>query len=302
MDVLKIWELIRHTHAHLIKGYEPALQSVSQAAGVEPHLRGLLLAVLTIEPESITPSHLLVRVPYYTPEVYSERLDKLAGLGFLEKMEENAHYRLNPAGRDVVHRLITAARQSIVSLDPLPPDAGQRLAELVGRLVDASLNAGPPPGNWSIKLSSKIMPSIQPPLPYTEQAFSCLVAYRDDAHLAAWRDTGLSAMALEELTLLWQGAVASYDEICKKLTYRGHSCHIYSMMLQELRHLGFVDGPDHDLRLTSAGRMYRSNIEELTDRYFFAPWRTLGKSEQQELYDLLQQLHTAIAEAVIRQS
>jgi Mn-dependent DtxR family transcriptional regulator len=301
MDEIKIWELIRHTHAHLVKGFEPALQSLFQKTGLEPNLWGTLLATQTFEPEFTTPSHLLVRVPYYTPEVYSERLEKLSAHGMLKKVDDG-RYQLASKGRKAVNDFIDLARQAMVSLDPLPAQSSSRLAILLGRLVEASLNASEPPRNWSISLSFKLMPPVHPPLPYTEQAFSCLAAYRDDAYLAAWRDTGLSAMALEELSLLWQSAVASYEEICRKLAYRGHSCEVYNIVLRELRNLGFVDGPDHDLRLTSAGRMYRSNIEELTDRYFFAPWRTLRKPEKDELYDLLQQLHTAMAEGVLRQN
>lgn len=301
MDELKIWELIRHTHTHLVKGFEPALQPLFQKTGLEPHLWSTLLATLTFEPEPATPSHLLVRVPYYTPEVYHERLEKLRAHGMLDKVDDG-RYRVSPAGRKAISDFIELARQALISLDPLPEEAGSRLAALLGRLVDASLNASQPPRTWSIALSYKLMPPAQPALPYIEQAFSCLAAYRDDAHLAAWRDTGLSAMALEELSLLWQGAVSNYEDICRKLTYRGHSCEVYNIVLRELRNLGFVDGPDHDLRLTSAGRMYRSNIEELTDRYYFAPWRVLRKSERKELYDLLQQLHTAITEGVLRQN
>lgn len=301
MDELKTWELIRHTHAHLVKGFEPALQPLIHKTGLEPHMWGLLLAVMTFEPEATTPSHLLVRVPYYAPEVYLERLEKLSAHGMLDKVGEG-RYRLNAFGRKAVGDFIEIARQAMVSLDPLPAESSARLASLLGRLVQASLNAGEPLRTWSISLSYKLMPPAEPPLPYTEQAFSCLAAYRDDAHLAAWRDTGLSAMALEELTLLWQGAVSSYDDICRKLAYRGHLCDVYNIVLRELRSLGFVDGPDHDLRLTSAGRMYRSNIEELTDRYFFEPWRVLRKPEKEELYNLLQQLHAAIAEGVLRQN
>ena len=44
-----------------------------------------------------------------------------------------------------------------------------------------------------------------PPLPYAEQALSCLAAYRDDAHLSAWRPSGLSAPALEARRFVGDG-------------------------------------------------------------------------------------------------
>ncbi|MDP2976702.1 MAG: hypothetical protein Q8N45_10895, partial [Anaerolineales bacterium] len=72
----------------------------------------------------------------------------------------------------------------------------QRIALLLCRIVEKSLETPPPPDTWSICLSYKLMPETEPPLPYIEQAVSCLNGYRDDAHLAAWKPGGLDAPAL----------------------------------------------------------------------------------------------------------
>jgi hypothetical protein len=161
-------------------------------------------------------------------------------------------------------------------------------------LVHASLNTPPPPDTWSINLSHRLMPSREPSLPYVEQAFSCLGGYRDDAHLAAWRPSGLTAEVLEALTLLWRGNVDSLDKLAERLTHRGHPGRVYAEALDELRDRGFVVGADGALQVTEAGRRFRDGIEADTDRYFFAPWDCLDDAEREELAQLVIRLRDGL--------
>jgi hypothetical protein len=141
------------------------------------------------------------------------------------------------------------------------------------------------------------MPAAIPPLPYVEQAISCLAAYRDDAHLAAWQPSGLSATALEALTFLWRGEAGSLDALCERLAHRGHQRQIYSQALAELRKRGFIEGPDSAPQVTEAGRAFRNQVEADTDRYFFAPWACLDDAEKAELADLLTRLRDGLRES-----
>ncbi|MDO9129213.1 MAG: hypothetical protein Q7U34_05035, partial [Anaerolineales bacterium] len=150
------------------------------------------------------------------------------------------------------------------------------------------------PDTWSICLSYKLMPEPEPPLPDSEQAVSCLNGYRDDAHLAAWKPGGLDAPALETLTLLWRGEADSLDSVCEKLQRRGHPRQVYAAALAELRRRGFIEGPDPGSRLTRAGKSFRDNIEQDTDRYFFAAWSCLDEAEKDELADLVTRLRDGL--------
>ena len=138
------------------------------------------------------------------------------------------------------------------------------------------------------------MPPQQPALPYIEQQFTALSAYRDDAHLAAWQESGLSATALETLTLFWKGEVGSLETLCKHLERRGHTCRVYQDSLDELRGLGYLQGPDQAPWLTGAGRVFRNQVEDDTNRYFFAPWACLKKKDRKALVDLLADLKNGL--------
>lgn len=203
-------------------------------------------------------------------------------------------FSLTPSARAGTLRLIAAGRDLMAQADPLPPADSSRLAALSGRLARAALETPPMPENWSIRLSYLIMPEAEPPLPYFEQAVSCLHAYRDDAHIAAWKPGGLDAPALETLTLLWRGEADSLDSVCEKHQRRGHPRQVYAAALVELRRRGFLEGPDPGPRLTESGKSFRDNIEQDTERYFFAVWSCLIDAEKDELADLATHLRDGL--------
>jgi hypothetical protein len=174
--------------------------------------------------------------------------------------------------------------------DPLPAEEGRRLAQLLGCLVQACLFTPPPPDTWRIRLSYQLMPAEAPPLPYIEQSLSCLQAYRDDAHLAAWQPSDLSAPALEALTLIWRSEAGSLDALYNRLAIRGFESHDYHAALNELRLRGLLEGKDTALRLTANGVSFRDQIEQDTDRYFFTPWDCLTTVDKKELACLLSTL------------
>ncbi len=138
------------------------------------------------------------------------------------------------------------------------------------------------------------MPELTPPLPYIEQTVSCLNAYRDDAHLAAWMPSGLDALTLETLTLLWRGEADSLEAVCEKLKGRDHPRQVYADALGELRKRGCLEGTDASPRLTEAGKAFRERIEQDTDRYFFTPWSCLTGAEKVELASLVTHLRDGL--------
>lgn len=265
----------------------------SAESGLDLPTWGLLLAALTFEPETITPGRLQVRGPYTAADDYLARLATAAETGHLEEVTPG-EYSLTKVGRTEAQRSIEEVRAAMAEANPLPPADSERLARLLDRLVQASLNTPPPPETWSIRLSHKLMPSPSPPLPYVEQAFSCLGAYRDDAHLAAWQPSGLSGTALETLTLLWRGEADSLKAVCEQLTHRGHPRQVYAEALGQLREREFVEGPDTAPRLTEAGQRFRDQVEADTDRYFFAPWGCLDDAKRAELANLLTRLRDGL--------
>jgi hypothetical protein len=282
----KLWRLVTGAWDALREHFEPEVGTSAQARGLSRQTWSLLLATLACEPDPVSSADLMVRKPFTAAEVFSHRLQQAESQGYLVQIEPG-NFRLSEVGRGETEHLMAVARNAIVRVDPLPPQDGGRLARLFERLVQSCLDTPPPPSTWSIQASYNLMPSIDPPLPYVEQAMTCLAAYREDSQLGAWQFTNLSATALETLSCLWRHEGTNLDEICEKLANHGHPCATYERAIAELRERNFVRGPDSSLRVTNGGRIFRNEVEEDTHRFFFTPWRILSFKEKTDFSGLL---------------
>jgi predicted transcriptional regulator len=281
----QLWAVICEAESALVDRYQSAVELYVRSSGAGNRQWGILLAALTFEPEEITPAHLMVRGPYTNAEEYLTRLRKCSDNGFLQEVEPG-EFRLTEKGREFIQQYINLARQAMVEADPLIPEDSNRLAELFSRLVENSLTNKPPPKTWSIALSFKLLPEKIPPMPFIEQSISCLYAYRDDCHLAAWQHTGLTATSMDVLTLIWKKETKSISDLMLKLSQRGHSEDVYSNAVVGLRQLGFISGTRNSLRLSTTGQVFRDQIEQETDRYFYRPWTCLNRVEIEEMSNL----------------
>ena len=288
-----LWTAIEETYHQVSHTYVGLFDASEQKLGLPTHSIGLLFAALTFEPQATSVERLQVRVPYVSEVNYRRRLQQLAESKFLVEPVPG-EYRLTSRGHKAVDRLIKSGREAMAKADPLAPAEGKLLAERLGQLVQACLFTPPPPETWSIRLSYSLMPELDPPLPYIEQAMSCLAAYRDDAHLAAWSPSGLRGPALEALTMIWRENASSLDEVYRLLIRRGYERHDYLTHLNTLRKAGLVDGADANLRLTSAGLVLRQQVEKDTDRYFYAPWSCLNSAQKAEVSCLLADLRNGL--------
>ena len=301
MDDRALWKLNTEAWTTLEGRYEPAIQTTVEQSGLDGRGWGLLLATLTFEPEPATPAHLMVRNPYTSADLYLARLRMCAGKGYLEERTAG-EFRLTPAGRSGVEQFISQARSAMAELDPLLPSESKELMLCYKKLVNSCMQNPPPPQTWSINLSYKLMPLEELPLPYIEQGMSCLSAYRDDAHLAAWQGTGLSATSLEMMTVLWRKQANSLDEIIQKLAFRGYADQVYEKALEELHDLDYLQGTRGYLVLSPEGTAFREQIEKDTERYFFTPWACLSKQDRSVMGRYLLDMVEGLKETAVNQS
>lgn len=297
MDNESLWNLTKETLKPIRSSFESAIEPIIQSSGLDARIWGMLLAAKTFEPEYTSPAQLLVRGPYTSAEQYLKRLNAAAAKGYLEEVSPG-EFRLTEKGKSGVDLFIQEARMMMEEADPLDLDASIELAILFERLVKECMATPPPPNTWSIQLSYQLMPALEPPLPFIEQAITCLYAYRDDAHLAAWRNSNLSATAFEVLTYLWREEANSFEKLLDLLANRGHSDDVYLDALAELRDRKYIAGGRSKLRVTPDGIGFRGQVEMDTDMYFFAPWSCLSSREKDRMEDLLVSLWEGLKERV----
>lgn len=289
MDDQMLWKLMRESWVKIQQSYDPAIKPIVEESEINIREWMLLIAALTFEPEDTTPSHLMVRGPYTSSDQYLSRLERAAAEGYLEHKSQGS-FHLSEKGRRAVLKFIEVAREAMTEADNLDNEDGQMLTELLARLVHNCLDTPPPPNTWSIGLSFKLMPANEPAMPFIEQAFSCLLAYRDDAHLASWQSSGLSASALESLTLIWRGEISTVDQLTERLSFRGHPKKVYLDALAELRSHDYISGFQNVMRVTEEGKLFRDRVEASTDHYFFAPWDCLNANEKEQMAEILNEI------------
>jgi hypothetical protein len=293
------WPLVWETLEALTAHYGPATDHAAEQLGIPyGEWYGWLMAAKIFEPDPISAARLHVRAAYTNPALQEERLAQGVKLGLLAPTGKG-EYHLTNAGHAAVLQLIDTAYAAMAPLHPLSDVKLSCLLALLRRLVEASLGALEPPGKWCLRIARHYDPAGQAGVvPQLDQYLSDLAAYRDDAHLAAWRSLGVTGQQWETLTHLWYGDVSTLESLCAKhCARRGYSCDSYGAALQELIARGWVSEQDGSFRITERGKAVRSEAEATTDRYFFAPWSALTPTEIGDLGELLAQVRDALRPA-----
>jgi len=204
-------------------------------------------------------------------------------------------YSLTELGRWAAERLIEAGYAQMATLQPLPEEALEHLADLLMRLVQSCLAAPEPPEKECLRLSRRMDPGAEAcGVIRIDQYLSDLAAYRDDAHLAAWRPHAVEGPAWEAFTYLWRGEAATLDDLCQKLKHRGFTREDYQCALAALLERGWVAESAGAYRVTEVGNEIRQAAEETTDRYFYAPWACLSAEEVADLQSALVRFRDAL--------
>lgn len=305
MNHLDVWPLAREAWIALTAHYGPAIDRAAEEHGIPlGEWYGWLMAARIFEPDPVSVQRLAVRSAYTAPSRLEADLLKGVELGLLAPAPgashsgDGPHYFLTGAGHRAVQHLVETAYSAMADLRPLPDAELQRLAGLLRRLVQASLEAPEPPGKWCLRVARHFDPGAGAPVMVRiDQYLSDLKAYRDDAFLAAWRPHGVSGQAWEAFTLLWRGAAATPDELFARLPHRGFSREAYADALQELTARGWVGEDQGVYSVTGPGRELREETEATADRYFFAAWQSVDDAGIDELGELLVRFRDALAPA-----
>ena len=176
---------------------------------------------------------------------------------------------LTDAGRLLLdeHRRAVAAHHA--ALAPIDRADLGRLAALLDRAFAAGAAAAEPVTRLRTPRAHRYRwtaPASE--LAALDAAVFGLWQLRDDCHLQAWMDAGLTAPVLDVLTRLWRGEAATPSELAVLIT--GQRETEIGAAIAELRSGGLVEGDG--LALTPQGSEVRERIESETNRYFFAPW------------------------------
>ncbi len=207
--------------------------------------------------------------------VYATKLDASApalaaaqGAGLITKSGER--WVATERGRDLAMRLRKASDEHLGAITTIPADELRRLGELLERAFQAATQAPEPSVKDRLPLGQGFRRGLRPSNLMTaiDQAVYGLWMFRDDCHIASWRDAGFDGPTLDVLTRIWRELPGTLDELAPTVMQQGPED--VGAAVDRLRRDGLVE-PDA-LRVTERGRAKREAVEAETDRLFFTPW------------------------------
>jgi hypothetical protein len=265
----------------------PILTEKAKLLGLTPQEADYLLAIPSFEPNPVSAATFRIRSPYTAESLYNARLNTSMMHGYLESAGVGAFY-VNNAGMDVINALNLAIHESISSFQTLRTRELTDFAEHLRKLSDVCAWCAEPPGHWSIQHTRRLDPGISASLMVqVDQRLSELKAFRDDAHLASWRNLIEDGHAWDILTQLWAGEPRSAEELNTALSRRGNSLDQTKRALVLLIKKGWVYAKGIDVKITALGMNVRNSAEENTDLYFYTPFGTISTFELERTYELL---------------
>jgi len=243
-------------------------------------------------PGTVAPGDFLTFGPYSSTSTYEQQLESLVTKRFAEKVEAS-RYRAAEAGRRLVDQMYRDYFAAIAHHDRLSESNTQRLGELADRVV-AFLVRQPEVPAPITSAARSVFPDIHRPWVYAERRVTALAVFRDDAHIAAWREDGWSGPRIAVSTALFQaGQPLPYEQLRAAVTQLNDKD--FKSAISALHSGAEVSHSADDIyKLTNAGRQARQVVEDLTEQNYAVLFNALLSEEWQELIALLEQVRGPI--------
>lgn len=243
-------------------------------------------------PEPLTVQNVRVRDIYASERIVQALLELLAGERWLDR--EGEAYHLTKSGQALITQLQNRSQAMLTASElPMPSEQLNKLEANLRQIIDNGLvhGSGTPP--WCLAHSRNRAPGDDTAVALKlNQYFSDFNAFRDDAHMAAWQPKESEGYIWEAFSVIAGNTANNATDIYDTLFYRGYSKGEYQAAINALisRNWVEVEVPSDNVRMTPLGKDIHKEVEQLTDAYFFAPWKLLSQEEQAQTVQLLQQL------------
>jgi hypothetical protein len=291
MDFAPIWRAHLDARDAFAAAFAPRWQHAITEAGLTGTPWYLLDIAAMFAPDPFTLAHLEALGPYTTHERRTHQLALAIHHGLLLPVTDHG-YQATSTGRRARLAMIAIIHTGLATHTPLPYRELENIVESLERLSTASMQAARPPTKVCLPCHRRLYPGNGAPALARFLHYSTdLNAYRDDAHMAAWRPYGVSGLCWDAVTVLWREGNAGLDQLAQD---HKQSRAVYTDILRPAIAQGWV-AIDHDTyRLTEQGQAIRQAAEKATDRTFFTPWACLTESETNLLHQRLIQLRDGL--------
>lgn len=244
-----------------------------------------LLSRLRYFPASVTPGDFKTYDPYTSTSIFEQSLEALAGKNLVERVDPN-RYRSAETSRKLIEKLYRDYFGRIAKHDFLPTAEVQRLGALADRVLNSAVHQ-PNLHTPITEATSSVFPASDEIWVMAERRLVALSAFRDDAHIAAWRDEGWSGPEIALSTALFQSANGLSSTQLREATATLDDKDFKSA-LSALHSNAEVGHTEEQYFLSARGLASRQKIEDVTNRNYSLPFSALESIELEELIGLLE--------------
>lgn len=284
----KPWPNLLEAHGKIGQSLPPAarqaMMSFVESYGVEPRLIfHFIYVVENYSSVALSTAHFQKRDPFDHPSVVDSFLSACVAARFL-LLNDDGTMQITEKGHEVRRQRWQILNDGLAELELLPEAELAQLNSLLARVVAETAVFAAKTSAWAFQTRQQhgLRPCIDhlSPLAQLIELRMDLGAYRDDAHLATWRQKyNVSPHSWEVMARIWQGQPVTLDALSGELARRGFSGLETAVALDNLIKLGWLVQEHETYQLTGAGNSARQTAEQQTNHIFYLPWSVLNSDE-----------------------
>ena len=233
------------------------------------------------------------RDPFSSAEKFDRLFARLEIKDWIVPTRDEGRYQVPDKARNAVRQVIQAGDEQLVKLELGTDAAHERLLDYLKQIILANNAASEPPQKWAIAKRFRVATKNSPLIVKIREGLMDLLAYHDDAHLAAARPYFNEAgIVWSAFGCVWSGRAATPEKIAQALAFHGYEAEHYAAALQAATEAGWLELTEEPgtYRTTSKGQEMHEKVEKLTDEYFYRTWSAFSQNELDEFHSLLEKL------------
>ncbi|MCP4362407.1 MAG: hypothetical protein GY796_30750 [Chloroflexi bacterium] len=290
-----LWPTMQEAFQAIGPHYQEVSQATVQNAGFERGDWFACYLAFGLEPEPLTAVTFHQIAPYGNVERLQTFLIGATERGFLEAVDDY-EYALTEKGRSATQQFFDEVWSILAQVTPLSEARMTQLAELLHRIVLATMATAEPAAKPQLAVSRGTDPGLDvPSIVRIDQYLTDLTRFRDDAHVAAWSQYDMNGQTWETFSLIWRGEVNTLAELTERLQNREFDTAVYADALNNLLQKGWISEDEGIYQVTAVGKELRENAEAQTETYFHVGLSNLTENEIATLKSLLVQLKEGLA-------
>ena len=289
-DKAEVFQLLGETSASIFPLARDIMGEQFEKYFTEQRFYQPTFLAFSLSPKSLNADTYRKRTPYNNPAAVEEILAGAVEADYL-KPDGKGGYLVSEKGSAAIKTVHNSFYDHINQVNQFPEDKFKDLTALLKKLVDAVNKADHLNEKISFEISHFGHPEVENgTLAQVDQLLDDLNAFRDDAHIAAWKPVGVSGHTWEALSFVWNGEANTVEKLVERLPFRNYIAEDYAQTLDDLTQRGWIESGPEGYIVTEEGKKIRDDAETDTDTNYFAPWKKLSDDELKQLGDLLTRL------------